>query len=83
MVTNSAPALEGLTEPTSPQIVVFNRREIYRASPAVRARPDLAGVYMLALPCSAASVVVAATPSEDPAHLWSQLERAVAAYTLA
>jgi hypothetical protein len=29
---------------------------------------------------SAGSVVVAATPSGDPAHVWTQLERAVAAY---
>ena len=29
---------------------------------------------------SVRSVVVAATPSGDPAHVWSQLERAVAAY---
>ena len=29
---------------------------------------------------SVSSVVVAATPSGDPAHVWSQLERAVAAY---
>ena len=29
---------------------------------------------------SVGSVVVAATPSGDPAHVWSQLERAVAAY---
>jgi hypothetical protein len=28
------------------------------------------------------SVVVAATPSGDPAHVWSELERAVAAYPL-
>lgn len=27
------------------------------------------------------NVVVAATPSDDPGHLWTQLERAVAAYT--
>lgn len=29
---------------------------------------------------SVSSVVVAATPSGDPAHVWTQLERAVAAY---
>jgi hypothetical protein len=29
---------------------------------------------------SVSSVVVAATPSGDPAHVWNQLERAVAAY---
>ena len=29
---------------------------------------------------SVGSVVVAATPSGDPAHVWTQLERAVAAY---
>jgi hypothetical protein len=29
---------------------------------------------------SGSSVVVAATPSGDPAHVWTQLERAVAAY---
>jgi hypothetical protein len=40
-------------------------------------------VACLVTTASTASVVVAATPSEDPAHLWSQLERAVAAYTLA
>jgi hypothetical protein len=32
---------------------------------------------------SAGSVVAAATPSGDPAHLWAQLERAVAAYPFA
>jgi hypothetical protein len=32
---------------------------------------------------SVSSVVVAATPSGDPAHVWSQLERAVAAYPFA
>jgi hypothetical protein len=31
---------------------------------------------------SVSSVVVAATPSGDPAHVWTQLERAVAAYPL-
>jgi hypothetical protein len=70
VATNSAPALGELTErfpvdqfqhthgdrkPTSPQTVAFNRREICRASPAVRARPHLAAVDMLALPCSAAN----------------------------
>ena len=29
---------------------------------------------------SVSSVVVAATPSGDPAHVWTELERAVAAY---
>jgi hypothetical protein len=29
---------------------------------------------------SGSSVVVAATPSGDPAHVWNQLERSVAAY---
>ena len=29
---------------------------------------------------SGSSVVVATTPSGDPAHVWTQLERAVAAY---
>lgn len=29
---------------------------------------------------SVSSVVVAATPSDDPAHVWTQLERSVAAY---
>ena len=32
---------------------------------------------------SVSSVVVAATPSGDPAHVWTQLERAVAAYPFA
>jgi hypothetical protein len=32
---------------------------------------------------STGSVVVAATPSGDPAHVWTQLERAVAAYPFA
>ncbi len=32
---------------------------------------------------SAGSVVVAATPSGDPAHVWTQLERSVAAYPFA
>ncbi len=40
-------------------------------------------VACLVMTTSAASVVVAATPSGDPAHLWVQLERAVAAYPLA
>ncbi len=31
---------------------------------------------------SVGSVVVAATPSGDPAHVWNQLERSVAAYPL-
>ena len=30
---------------------------------------------------SVSSVVVAATPSGDPAHVWTELERAVASYT--
>ena len=32
---------------------------------------------------SVGSVVVAATPSGDPAHVWSELETAVAAYPVA
>ncbi len=40
-------------------------------------------VACLVMTASAASVVVAATPSGDPARLWTQLERAVAAYPLA
>ena len=39
-------------------------------------------VACLVTTTSAGSVVVAATPSGDPAHLWTQLERAVAAYRL-
>jgi hypothetical protein len=31
---------------------------------------------------SASSVIVATTPTGDPAHVWTQLERAVAAYPL-
>jgi hypothetical protein len=37
-------------------------------------------VACLVMTTSAGTVVVAATPSGDPAHLWTQLERAVAAY---
>ena len=37
-------------------------------------------VACLVMTTSAASVVVAATSSGDPAHLWAQVERAVAAY---
>ena len=40
-------------------------------------------VACLVMTTSASSVVVAATPSGDPAHLWTQLERAVAAYPFA
>ena len=40
-------------------------------------------VACLVTTASAVSVVVAATPLGDPAHLWAQLERAVAAYPLA
>ena len=40
-------------------------------------------VACLVMTTSAASVVVAATPSGDPAHLWAQVERAVAAYPFA
>jgi hypothetical protein len=40
-------------------------------------------VACLVTTTSAVSVVVAATPWGDPAHLWAQLERAVAAYPFA
>jgi hypothetical protein len=40
-------------------------------------------VACLVTTISAGSVVVAATPSGDPAHLWPQLERTVAAYPFA
>jgi hypothetical protein len=40
-------------------------------------------VACLVMTTSAGSVVVAATPSGDPAHLWAQLERTVAAYPFA
>lgn len=40
-------------------------------------------VACLVTTTSAGSVVVAATPAGDPAHLWAQLERAVAAYPFA
>jgi hypothetical protein len=40
-------------------------------------------VACLVTTTSASGVVVAATPSGDPAHLWPQLERAVAAYPFA
>jgi hypothetical protein len=40
-------------------------------------------VACLVTTASASGVVVAATPSGDPAHLWAQLERAVAAYPVA
>jgi hypothetical protein len=40
-------------------------------------------VACLVMTTSASSVVVAATPSGDPAHLFAQLERTVAAYPFA
>jgi hypothetical protein len=40
-------------------------------------------VACLVMSTSAGSVVVAATPWGDPAHVWAQLERTVAAYPLA
>jgi hypothetical protein len=40
-------------------------------------------VACLVTTAAASGVVVAATPSGDPAHLWAQLERAVAAYPIA
>jgi hypothetical protein len=40
-------------------------------------------VACLVTTVSTGGVVVAATPTGDPAHLWAQLERAVAAYPTA
>ena len=40
-------------------------------------------VACLVVQHSASSVIVAATPSGDPAHVWAELQRAVAAYSAA
>jgi hypothetical protein len=42
---------------------------------------DFREVACLVVQHSASSVIIGATPSGDPAHVWAELERAVAAYS--
>jgi hypothetical protein len=44
---------------------------------------DFHEVACLVVQQSASSVIVGATPSGDPAHVWAELQRAVAAYSAA
>jgi hypothetical protein len=44
---------------------------------------DFHEVACLVVQHSASSVIVGATPSRDPAHVWAELQRAVAAYSAA